>query len=91
MVCLRFLSYHWKAFFSDSGIFSTFVFKIFTLRKKGKRKVQEVPQSQSAALPRHQEEEEIDKTKQAQNQTNVRKAPRKHAYLNIMKILPPKN
>ena len=31
--------------------------------KKGKRKVQGVPQS---ALPRHQEEEEIDKTKQAQ-------------------------
>ena len=30
--------------------------------KKGKRKVQEVPQSQAAALPRHQEEEETDKT-----------------------------
>ena len=34
--------------------------------KKGKRKVQGVPQSQSAALPRHQEEEETDKSKQAQ-------------------------
>ena len=34
--------------------------------KKGKRKVQGVPQSQTAALPRHQEEEETDKTKQAQ-------------------------
>ena len=34
--------------------------------KKGKSKVQGVPQSQAAALPRHQEEEEIDKTKQAQ-------------------------
>ena len=35
-------------------------------QKKCKRKVQEVPQSQAAALPRHQEEEETDKTKQAQ-------------------------
>ena len=34
--------------------------------KKGKRKVQGMPQSQTAALPRHQEEEETDKTKQAQ-------------------------
>ena len=33
---------------------------------KGKRKVQRVPQSQTAALPRHQVEEETDKTKQAQ-------------------------
>ena len=38
--------------------------------KKGKRKIQGVPQSQTAALPRHQEEEETDKSKQAQiNQT----------------------
>ena len=37
-----------------------------TLLKKGKRKVQGVPQSQTAALPRHQEEEETDKSKQAQ-------------------------
>ena len=36
------------------------------LQKKGKRKVQGVPQSQTAALPRHQEEEETNKTKQAQ-------------------------
>ena len=36
------------------------------LSKKGMRKVQGVPQSQTAALPRHQEEEEIDKSKQAQ-------------------------
>ena len=35
-------------------------------KKKGKRKVQGVPQSQTAALPGHQEEEETDKTKQAQ-------------------------
>ena len=34
--------------------------------KKGKRKVQRVPQSQTAALPKHQEEEETDKSKQAQ-------------------------
>ena len=34
-----------------------------TAEKKGKRKVQGVPQSQTAALPRNQEEEEIDKTK----------------------------
>ena len=34
--------------------------------KKGKRKVQRVPQSQTAALFRHQEEEETDKTKQVQ-------------------------
>ena len=32
--------------------------------KKGKRKVQGVPQSQTAALPRPQEEEETDKSKQ---------------------------
>ena len=31
-----------------------------------KVRVQWVPQSQTAALPRHQEEEETDKTKQAQ-------------------------
>ena len=34
--------------------------------KKGKRKVQGVPQSQTTALPRPQEEEETDKSKQAQ-------------------------
>ena len=36
------------------------------ISKKGKRKVQGVPQSQTAALPRPQEEEETDKSKQAQ-------------------------
>ena len=35
-------------------------------KKKGKRKDQGVPQSQTAALPRHQEEEKTDKSKQAQ-------------------------
>ena len=34
--------------------------------KKGKRKVQGVPQSQTAALPRPQEEKETDKSKHAQ-------------------------
>ena len=34
--------------------------------QKSKRKVQVVPQLQTAAIPRHQEEEETDKTKQAQ-------------------------
>ena len=33
---------------------------------KGMRKDQGVPQSQTEALPRHQEEEETDKSKQAQ-------------------------
>ena len=33
------------------------------LQKKNKRKVQGVPQSQTAALPRPQEEEETDKSK----------------------------
>ena len=36
--------------------------------KKGKRKVQGVPQSQTAALSRPQEEEETDKSKQAQTE-----------------------
>ena len=36
------------------------------LRKKGNRKVQGVSESQTSAFPRHQEEEETDKTKQAQ-------------------------
>ena len=42
------------------------VYKKLNNKKKGKRKVQGVPQSQTAALPRHQEEEETDKSKQAQ-------------------------
>ena len=46
------------------------------LKKKGKRKVQGVPQSQTAALPRHEEEMETDKTKQAQIEQTLRKALR---------------
>ena len=41
--------------------------------KKGKRKVQGVPQSQTAALPRSQEEEETDKSKQAQTEQTYEK------------------
>ena len=36
--------------------------------KKGKRKIQGVPQLQTAAFPSHQEEEETDKSKQAQTE-----------------------
>ena len=39
---------------------------LWYINKKGKRKVQGVPQSQTAALSRPQEEEETDKSKQAQ-------------------------
>ena len=47
--------------------------KALCYTKKVKRKVQGLPQSQNAALPRHQEEEETDKTKQAQiEQTYVK-------------------
>ena len=43
------------------------------LKKKGKRKVQGVPQSQTAALPKPQEEEETDKSKQAQTEQTYKK------------------
>ena len=41
--------------------------------KKCKRKVQGVPQSQTAAIPRPQEEEETDKSKQAQTEQTYEK------------------
>ena len=41
--------------------------------KKGKRKVQGVPQSQTTALPRPQEEEETNKSKQAQTEQTYEK------------------
>ena len=41
--------------------------------KKSKRKVRGVPQSQTAALPRPQEEEETDKSKQAQTEQTYEK------------------
>ena len=46
---------------------------VVCLPKKGKRKVQGVPQSQTAALPRPQEEEETDKSKQAQTEQTYEK------------------
>ena len=51
---------------SKINIFSAVYVCIRYNKRNGKRKVQEVPQSQTAALPRHQEEEETDKSKQAQ-------------------------
>ena len=41
--------------------------------KKSKRKVQGLLQSQTAALPRPQEEEETDKSKQAQTEQTYEK------------------
>ena len=41
--------------------------------KKGKRKVQGVPQSQTAALPRPQKEEETKKSKQAPTEQTYEK------------------
>ena len=48
-------------------------FKMLCNKKNGKRKVQGVPQSQNAALPRPQEEEETDKSKQAQTEQTYEK------------------
>ena len=56
-----------KSFATGFGLLQCYVLSnIFLLQKKGKRKVQGVPQSQTAALPRPQMEEETDKSKQAQ-------------------------
>ena len=48
-------------------------FKRLLLWKKGKRKVLGVPQSQTTALLRPQEEEETDKSKQAQTEQTYEK------------------
>ena len=48
-------------------------FTITNIPKKCKRKVQGVPQSQTAALTRPQEEEETDKSKQAQTEQTYEK------------------
>ena len=48
----------------------------FLIPKKGKRKVQGVPQTQTAVLPRHQEEEETERNKQAQIEQTYKKALR---------------
>ena len=42
-------------------------------KKKGKRKVQGVPQSQTAALPRHHEEGKRKPTNPNKNKSNKRK------------------
>ena len=56
-----------KAYIAEVTIRSHYNYILKELyKKKSKRKVQGVPQSQTAALPRHQEEEETVKTKQAQ-------------------------
>ena len=62
-----------RTIFSRDDIIAMYIFMqihscsvISYSSKTGQRKVQGVPQSQAAALPRHQEEEETDKTKQAQ-------------------------
>ena len=39
---------------------------VIQIIKRGKRNIQGVPQSQAAALPRHQEEQKKDKTEHAQ-------------------------
>ena len=54
----RFTSNHLLYLFLTLNLF------IYYLKKRGKRIVQGVPQSQTA-LPRHQKEEETDKSKQA--------------------------
>ena len=57
-----------------SSRFKQKVRHIFTIHwKKGKRKVQGVPRSQTATLPRPQEEEETDKSKQAQTEQTYEK------------------
>ena len=59
--------------------FSEIIFSFNLLRlyifilEKGKRKVQGVPQSQTAVLPRPQEEEETVKSKQAQTEQTYEK------------------
>ena len=61
------MSYEYRPYGQDFQhmLLSEFI-TCYKITKKGKRKVQEVPQSQTAALLRHQEEEETDKTKQTQ-------------------------
>ena len=54
-------------------MFVTFMTMSGVITKKSKRKDQGVPQSQTAALPRPQEEEETDKSKQAQTEQTYEK------------------
>ena len=53
-------------FYTELEFVHNYNIKTNFLQKKGKRKVQGVPQLQIVALPRPQEEEESDKSKQAQ-------------------------
>ena len=62
---------HWKTYNKSPRRINHKATKSKT--KKVKRKVQGVPQSQTAALPRHQEEEETDKSKQAQTEQTYEK------------------
>ena len=60
-----------KKLFADDGKIYLFIqdekrLHANVMKGKGKRKIQGVPQSQTAALPRPKEEEETDKSKQAQ-------------------------
>ena len=55
----------------STGIYINIFFLVSI--KTGMRKVQRVPQSQTAALPRHQEEEKTDKTKQEQIEQTYKK------------------
>ena len=63
ILAIAFLCFLFLSFMKDGEI----------SKKKGKRKVQGVPQSQTAAHPRPQEEEETDKSKQAQTEQTYEK------------------
>ena len=78
------------ASFSENTAFGEYICKLtieflsllsFRLSQKSKRNVQGNPQSQAAAHPRHEGEEETDKTKQAQ----IEQAYEKH---NISSLFP---
>ena len=53
---------------NEGAVVDKMIHYILIVKKKGKRKVQGVPQSQTAALPRPQEEIQT-----STNRTNVRK------------------
>ena len=60
-----------KKLFADDGKIYSFIqdekrLQANVMKKKDKKKIQGVPQSQTAALLRPKEEEETDKSKQAQ-------------------------
>ena len=57
------------------------------LIKKGKKKVQGVPRLQTSAPPRHLEEEETEKTKQAQIEQTHEKHQQKYRLGTVSKIL----